>query len=269
MLAVVLHDGARRGRGMAFLGAVGFVWLLFLPNAPYIVTDFVHVGRVSGVPVWYDAAMIASFAAVGLVLGLVSILLVQGVVERRFGAAVGWLMLAPVFFLCSAGIYIGRVHRLNSWDAITSPGTLLRGFADRLADPLAQPEAIVALVGAMGLLTVAYLVLYTISDLRLDRVRLRPRLGRLDYGSWRNRTVVPPASVWIVASDTRERIRLRPRPRSSGGGSSGILHAPSSETSIVRPAGFGVGPHADSIHGAGMLDRVGDGFVGCEDHGFT
>ena len=165
MLAVVLHDGARRGRGMAFLGAVGFVWLLFLPNAPYIVTDFVHVGRVSGVPVWYDAAMIASFAGVGLVLGLVSILLVQGVVERRFGAAVGWLMLAPVFFLCSAGIYIGRVHRLNSWDAITSPGTLLRGFADRLADPLAQPEAIVALVGAMGLLTVAYLVLYTISDL--------------------------------------------------------------------------------------------------------
>ena len=150
---------------------VGFLWLLFLPNAPYIVTDFVHVGRVSGVPVWYDAAMIASFAGVGLVLGLASILLVQGVVERRFGAAVGWLMLAPVFFLCSAGIYIGRVHRLNSWDAITSPGTLLRGFADRLADPLAQPEAIVALIGAMGLLTVAYLVLYTISDLRLDRVR--------------------------------------------------------------------------------------------------
>jgi len=169
VLAVVLHDGARRGLGMAFLGPVGFGWLLFLPNAPYIVTDFVHVGRVSGVPVWYDAAMIASFAAVGLVLGLVSILLVQGVVERRFGAAVGWLMLAPVFFLCSAGIYIGRVHRLNSWDAITSPGTLLRGFAERLADPLAQPEAIVALAGAMGLLTVAYLVLYTISDLRLDR----------------------------------------------------------------------------------------------------
>ena len=78
VLAVVLHDAARRGQGMAFLGAVGFVWLLFLPNAPYIVTDFVHVGRVSGVPVWYDAAMIASFAGVGLVLGLVSILLVQG-----------------------------------------------------------------------------------------------------------------------------------------------------------------------------------------------
>jgi uncharacterized membrane protein len=168
LLAVALHDGARRGRGLAFLGGVGAVWLLFLPNAPYIVTDFVHIGRVTGVPVWYDAAMIASFAAVGLVLGLVSILLVQGVVEQRFGAAIGWLMLAPVFFLCSAGIYIGRVHRLNSWDAVTSPGRLLHGFSDRLADPLAQPEAIVALVGVMGFLVVSYLVLYTISDLRLE-----------------------------------------------------------------------------------------------------
>ena len=68
--------------------------------------------------------------------------------------------------------------------------------------------------------------------------RYAPRLtAEEELGSWRSRTVVPPASVWIVASDTRERIRLRPRPRSSGGGSSGILHAPSSETSIVRPAG--------------------------------
>jgi uncharacterized membrane protein len=166
LLAVALYDGARRGRSRSLLWLLGGAWLLFLPNAPYIVTDFVHVGRVTGVPVWYDAAMIASFAVVGLVLGLVSILLVQGVVERRFGAAVGWLMLAPVFFLCSAGIYIGRVHRLNSWDAITSPGTLLHGFADRLADPFAQPEAIIALVGAMGLLAVAYLVLYTVSDLK-------------------------------------------------------------------------------------------------------
>ena len=81
-------------------------------------------------------------------------------------------MLAPIFFLCSAGIYIGRVHRLNSWDAITSPDRLLHGFAVRLADPFARrPETIVALVGVMGLLAVAYLVLYTVSDIRLDRGR--------------------------------------------------------------------------------------------------
>jgi uncharacterized membrane protein len=171
LLAVALHDSARRGHRAAFLAVLGGAWLLFLPNAPYIVTDFVHVGRVSGVPIWYDAGMTASFAALGLVLGLGSVLLVQGVVERHLGAVVGWLMLVPIFGLCSAGMYIGRVHRLNSWDAITSPGSLLHAFSARLADPFARPETIVALVGAMGLLMVAYLVLYTVSDLRPDHNR--------------------------------------------------------------------------------------------------
>jgi uncharacterized membrane protein len=169
LLAVALYDGARRGRSRSLLWLLGGAWLLFLPNAPYIVTDFVHVGRVSGVPVWFDAGMIAAFAGVGLVLGLGSVLLVQGVIERRFGTLVGWVALAPIFLLCSAGIYIGRVRRLNSWDAITQPDSLLRAVAAHLADPLARPEAIVTLAGVTCLLVVAYLVLYTVSDLRPDR----------------------------------------------------------------------------------------------------
>ncbi len=171
LLAVALYDAARRGRSRSVLWLLGGAWLLFLPNAPYIVTDFVHVGRVSGVPVWFDAGMIASFAGVGLVLGLGSVLLVQGVIERRFGTLVGWIALAPIFLLCSAGIYIGRVRRLNSWDAITQPDSLLRAVAARLADPLARPETLVTLVGVTCLLVVAYLVLYTVSDLRPEHSR--------------------------------------------------------------------------------------------------
>jgi uncharacterized membrane protein len=169
LLAVALYDSDRRGRGIAFLTLLGAAWLLFLPNAPYIVTDFIHVGRVSGAPIWFDAAMTASFAALGLVLGLGSVLLVQGVIERHFGKIVGWVMLAPIFLLCSAGIYLGRVHRFNSWDAITQPGSLFHTFSARIVDPFGRPDAIIALVGTMGLLAVAYLVLYTVSDLRLDR----------------------------------------------------------------------------------------------------
>jgi uncharacterized membrane protein len=173
VLALVLYDGDRRRASPAFLLPVAAAWLLFLPNAPYIVTDFVHVGGVAGVPVWYDAGMIASFAATGLVLGLGSVLLVQGVLERRFGSLVGWVMLVPIFLLCSAGIYIGRVHRFNSWDAVTQPEDLLGTIGSRLADPFGRPEAIVALLGVMGGLMVAYLVLYTFSDLRpSDRRRI-------------------------------------------------------------------------------------------------
>jgi uncharacterized membrane protein len=107
------------------------------------------------------------------VLGLGSVLLVQGVLERRFGSLVGWVMLVPIFLLCSAGIYIGRVHRFNSWDAVTQPEDLLGTIGSRLADPFGRPEAIVALLGVMGGLMVAYLVLYTFSDLRpSDRRRI-------------------------------------------------------------------------------------------------
>jgi uncharacterized membrane protein len=93
------------------------------------------------------------------------------VIERRFGTLVGWVALAPIFLLCSAGIYIGRVRRLNSWDAITQPDSLLRAVAAHVADPIARPEMIVTLVGVTCLLVVAYLVLYTVSDLRPDRSR--------------------------------------------------------------------------------------------------
>ena len=174
-LALTLYDSDRRRRGLEVLVPLAVVWLLFLPNAPYLVTDFVHIGSYQTAPAWFDAGMVASFAVTGLVLGLVSVLLVQGVLARRYGNLVGWLMLPPILLLCSAGIYLGRVHRFNSWDAVTHPGALLDTLAVRLSDPVPRPETIVALVGLMGMLAVAYLVVYTISDLRLDEPSRRER----------------------------------------------------------------------------------------------
>ena len=73
--------------------------------------------------------------------------------------------LCGILLLCSAGIYIGRVHRFNSWDVIARPQQLLDLVAARLADPLGRPETLFALAGLTGFLAIAYLVLYTISDL--------------------------------------------------------------------------------------------------------
>ncbi len=168
VLALALYDRDRRGHGGVVLLPLAAAWLLFLPNAPYIVTDFVHVGRIGGAPLWYDAGMIAAFAVTGLVLGLASVLLVQAVVQRRFGTLVGWVMLLPVFLLCSAGIYLGRVHRFNSWDALTEPRSVAGMVWNRLLDPFGRPETIVAMAGFTAMLVVSYLVLYAISDLQLD-----------------------------------------------------------------------------------------------------
>jgi uncharacterized membrane protein len=169
LLALALYDSERQRRPRAVLAALGGLWLLFLPNAPYIVTDFVHVGRVPGAPLWYDAGMTAAFAGTGLVLGLGSLLLVQGVVARRLGALTGWLIVGPALLLCSVGISIGRFQRLNSWDALTRPEYLAHLVGARLADPLGRPEAVAVLVGLTGFLAVAYVVLYAVSSLGPER----------------------------------------------------------------------------------------------------
>jgi uncharacterized membrane protein len=173
LLALAFYDGHRRGVRRVWLGLLAGLWLLFLPNAPYMVTDLVHLGRIPGAPLWYDGGMVAAFAAVGLLLGLASIFLVHAVALRALGPVVGWLALVPVLALCSLGVFLGRFERLNSWDALADPVRLARLAGDHLADPLASRRALAAVAAYAVFLAVAYLVLYALSSLRLELDRER------------------------------------------------------------------------------------------------
>ena len=171
LLALVFYDGFRRQRSRVGLGAVGCLWLLFLPNAPYMVTDLVHLGRIPGAPLWFDAAMIAAFAATGLLLGLASVSLVHAVALRVLGPVAGWGALLPVLALCSVGVVLGRFGRLNSWDALVRPARLGDLLAGHLADPRADGRALAVVVAYTAFLMLAYLVLYSLSSLRLELER--------------------------------------------------------------------------------------------------
>lgn len=128
-----------RGGHRIALGALGVTWLLFLPNAPYILTDFIHLGAAPGMPLWFDAALIGSFAGTGLLLGLGSLLVVHRVVDARAGRAAGWGVAVGSLVLSALGIYLGRFPRFNSWDVLTNPGGLVEVVLLRLADPLGNP----------------------------------------------------------------------------------------------------------------------------------
>ena len=165
LLALALYDAHRRRAGRAWQLLLAAGWLLFLPNAPYIVTDFLHVGVIGGAPIWFDASLVAAFAATGLMLGMASLLLVQAVVARSWGAVWSWLVLVPVLGLCSLGIALGRIARFNSWDAVAQPDAILRVLGDKLLDPGTAVRGI-AVVGALTVsLAVGYLVLYAVAGL--------------------------------------------------------------------------------------------------------
>jgi uncharacterized membrane protein len=141
-------------------------WLLFFPNAPYIYTDLIHLTSRYYGHFWVDLVLILSYALTGLVLGFVSLYLMQTVVTRMFGRAASWLFIAAVAVLSGFGIYLGRFLRLNSWDVVLQPLAVCRGIGQWIAGPLAHPTAYAFPALFATFLFIAYLMLYALTHLR-------------------------------------------------------------------------------------------------------
>ena len=138
------------------------IWILFLPNAPYIVTDFIHLAPLPPVPLWFDITVIYSFAAAGVILGYASVADVHALVARRRGRFAGWAVALGALMLAGLGVYLGRFARWNSWDALTHPQRLLHHVTSRSLDPGDHPRTIgVTLVYGVGLV-VGYVVMRSI-----------------------------------------------------------------------------------------------------------
>ncbi len=167
-----------RGGPRPLLWVLGAGWLLFLPNAPYILTDFIHLGRMGGAPLWFDTALIGTFAAAGLALGLGSLLVVHHVVEARAGRVVGWAVAVSSLVLSAIGIYLGRFPRFNSWDVVTDPHGLVPVVLQRLADPLGNTFLLRFGVVMSTLLLASYLVAWVLGRGLLGPVRGRGRVAR-------------------------------------------------------------------------------------------
>ena len=118
---------------------VGAAWLLFFPNAPYILTDLFHLERRAGVPFWYDLALILSCAWNGLMLAYASLADMQRLVQRRLGTGAGWAFATVALLLSSFGIYLGRYLRFNSWDVLANPLTLFYDIVNRILHPFSFP----------------------------------------------------------------------------------------------------------------------------------
>jgi len=126
-----------------------FLWLIFFPNAPYILTDLQHLGvSASKVPLWYDVILLIWFSWTGMLLGVVSLSLMQEIIRRQLGRLPSWIFVFSVAALTSVGLYVGRFIRLNTWDILQDPSGMASEVFDWLSDPSLRSAGFIVLYTA-------------------------------------------------------------------------------------------------------------------------
>ncbi len=154
-----LSLGLERIRRLVHAVPLLSVWLLFFPNAPYVLTDLIHLNanRHGRVPQWLDLLLLLSFALVALWFGFQSLRIVQHWFTRRFSSATAWGVTVVSIGLGGFGVYLGRFLRWNSWDIVHRPHLLFKDIASRVFDPLHHPHTWGFTLGFGTLLLLAYL----------------------------------------------------------------------------------------------------------------
>ena len=146
-----------------------FLWLIFFPNAPYILTDLQYLNRITTpVPLWFDIILLAWFSWTGMLLGVISLYLMHEIVQRNFGRWPGWIFVLVVSGLSSAGIYVGRFMRWNSWDILGNPAELAIDILGLVIDPSLRLLAFTTLFAIFFLFI--YLTLYTFAHLFREQI---------------------------------------------------------------------------------------------------
>ncbi len=109
-------------------------WLLFFPNAPYIITDMVHLTNSYTQKFWYDLILIYLFAFSGISAGMYSLYWIHQGVHQLFGQWTGWVVVVISAFMAGYGVYLGRILRWNSWDILSDPFYIVYHAANQLTD---------------------------------------------------------------------------------------------------------------------------------------
>jgi uncharacterized membrane protein len=154
----LVKQKAINGKSIALIAG----WLLFFPNAPYVITDILHFYQRPGVPLWFDLFLVLSAAWSGLAAGFISLMQVDAFIRIHTSKKFHEIFTPVLLFAASTGIYLGRFPRFNSWDVLSHPRRLA-GFAVRYTfQPVAHLQGWVFSILCTIFLTLMY---YTIKNL--------------------------------------------------------------------------------------------------------
>jgi uncharacterized membrane protein len=133
MLARLLFRDDARTSAWWWTGVVA--WLLFLPNAPYVLTDSVHLlDDIRDSSDWHVYTGLLPVYGAFFLIGFASYVWSLRMAQR-FAASRGWgtswfAIVMTIHALCAVGVYLGRFVRLNSWDVVTDPSTVTATLDD-------------------------------------------------------------------------------------------------------------------------------------------
>ncbi|RZM81800.1 DUF1361 domain-containing protein [Leptolyngbya iicbica] len=135
------------------------VFIAFLPNAPYILTDVVHIIRAAGygdIRVWVIALALIPLHVCAMLLGfeayVIALMNINYFLKQRGLGALIWPTELSLHALCALGIYLGRFIRLNSWDILLDPTSIMAIALNTLTSK--RPVAVIFVT--FVILTVTY-----------------------------------------------------------------------------------------------------------------
>jgi uncharacterized membrane protein len=165
MLSYFTHAVSWRRAALYFvIPAIAFLWLIFFPNAPYMLTDLQDLSREpGGAPLWYDVIIVVWCSWTGTLLGIISLYLMQDIIVRAISRAAGWIFVFAISSLSSFGMYIGRFVRLNSWDILQDPAETAMEILGIVVDPSLRLAAFTLLYTFFFLFI--FLLLYSFSHM--------------------------------------------------------------------------------------------------------
>jgi uncharacterized membrane protein len=159
--ALIIEKYLKNNRWLSFRGLIlTLVWLCFLPNSFYILSDYIHLNNFNSFDILFDIITFFLIAVNGIIAGIISVFLIHQQLNKRLRARQSMLIIMFLFLLSGFGIYLGRYLRLNSWDVITNPLVLIFDVTNPLFDPRTQFKAFTTCFGILALIGSSYLILW-------------------------------------------------------------------------------------------------------------
>lgn len=155
--------GKRFGRLPFITFILSVLWLAFFPNAPYMITDLVHLSADFGRDLtWHDMIMLFYYAQVSLINGLVSLYWIHRSWQINYSKTIGNLLMLASLPLAGFGVYLGRIQRWNSWDVLHN----LEDLASSIVESSTDRTALLLSFEFALLIGMLYLMLWAVLRFR-------------------------------------------------------------------------------------------------------